>query len=173
MWPSPVTRSPTLMLRTPAPTSATMPTYSWPMVMGVLMVFWLHSSHLYMCRSVPQMAVFLILMSTSFTPTSGTGTSSIQMPFMGSFFTNAFMNVSIGVGWVQRFLHKITAFFIANRPSPQVFSTFFKRGLRCGTFPSSAAGARLKPRCRPTCAALARSGEKTYLCGQIAVYILI
>ena len=45
-WPSPVTRSPTFMFFTPGPTSATMPTYSWPMVIGVFTVFWLHSSHL-------------------------------------------------------------------------------------------------------------------------------
>lgn len=46
MCPSPVTLSPTFRFSTPLPMSTISPTYSWPMVMGVLMVFCDQSSHL-------------------------------------------------------------------------------------------------------------------------------
>src|SRR5690606_12997321 len=42
-----------------------------------------------MCRSVPQIAVFSTLISTSFGPGAGTGRSCIQMPFPGSRLTSA------------------------------------------------------------------------------------
>ena len=44
-----------------------------------------------MCRSVPQIAVFSSLISTSFGPGVGTGTCSIQMPLPASRFTSAFI----------------------------------------------------------------------------------
>src|SRR5436190_8738280 len=44
-----------------------------------------------MCRSVPQIAVLISLISTSFGPISGTGTCSIQMPLAGSRLTSAFI----------------------------------------------------------------------------------
>src|SRR5690606_27642840 len=44
-----------------------------------------------MCRSVPQIAVFSTLISTSLGPGEGTGTSSIQMPLAGSRLTSAFI----------------------------------------------------------------------------------
>src|SRR5882672_7518968 len=48
-----------------------------------------------MCTSVPQIAVFLILISTSLGPISGTGTSSIQMPGSALAFTSAFIMFDI------------------------------------------------------------------------------
>src|SRR5690242_15918298 len=44
-----------------------------------------------MCRSVPQIAVFSSLISTSFGPISGIGTCSIQMPGAASRLTRAFI----------------------------------------------------------------------------------
>src|SRR6185437_13945058 len=44
-----------------------------------------------MCRSVPQIAVFSTLISTSLAPASGTATSSIQMPLAASRLTSAFI----------------------------------------------------------------------------------
>jgi hypothetical protein len=62
-----------------------------PMVIGVLIVF-CDRRPIYKCGgSVPHMDVFLILISTSFTPIDGKGTSSIQIPFSGRNFTNAFI----------------------------------------------------------------------------------
>src|SRR3546814_15949962 len=49
-----------------------------------------------MCRSVPQIAVFSILISTSFGPTCGSGTSSIQMPCSGLRLTRAFIVCDMG-----------------------------------------------------------------------------
>ena len=49
------------------------------------------SSQLYMCRSVPQMAVLSPLISTSLVRTSGTGTCSIQIPGCGARLTSAFI----------------------------------------------------------------------------------
>src|SRR5690606_24549862 len=48
-----------------------------------------------MCRSVPQMAVFSSLISTSFGPGVGTGTSSSQMPLVASRLTSAFIICAI------------------------------------------------------------------------------
>src|SRR5690554_1684651 len=116
MWPSPVTRSPSLTLCTSEPVAATCPTYSSPIIMGVLMVFCAQSSHLYMCRSVPQMEVLLILMSTSLCPGWGRGTSCIQMPFSARAFTSARMlaiaeilvvGCFTNLSKVAGFLHKI------------------------------------------------------------------
>ena len=101
--PSAVTRSPTLKLRTPGPTSATTPTNSCPMVYGGTQCDCDHSSHLYICRSVPQIAALVTLISTSLTPTSGIGTSSIQMPGSAYFLTNAFIYLS--TIWLFRFQH--------------------------------------------------------------------
>src|SRR4249919_61148 len=44
-----------------------------------------------MCRSVPQIAVFSSLISTSLEPGLGTGTCSIQMPLPASRLTSAFI----------------------------------------------------------------------------------
>src|SRR5512134_3683392 len=44
-----------------------------------------------MCRSVPQIAVRLTRISTSFMPTIGSGTSSSQMPLAALRLTSAFM----------------------------------------------------------------------------------
>src|SRR5579871_5477192 len=55
-----------------------------------------------MCRSVPQIAVFSILISTSLGPTSGTGTSSIQMPCSGLTLTKAFIICGMGLPWGER-----------------------------------------------------------------------
>jgi hypothetical protein len=46
MWPSPSTRSPFWNRCTALPTSSMVPTNSWPMTMGVLIVFWAQSSQL-------------------------------------------------------------------------------------------------------------------------------
>src|SRR3954451_1578481 len=48
-----------------------------------------------MWTSVPQIAVFLTLISTSLGPISGTGTSSIQMPGSALAFTSAFIMFDI------------------------------------------------------------------------------
>src|SRR3954452_16891440 len=55
------------------------------------MVFCAHASQLKMCMSVPQIAVFAILMSTSLGPTLGTSMSFIQMPGLASLLTSAFI----------------------------------------------------------------------------------
>ena len=65
---------------TPAPTSWTVPTYSWPITSGGLIVRRAQASHLLIWTSVPQMDVFRILMSTSFRPGRGTGTSVMMRP---------------------------------------------------------------------------------------------
>ena len=51
-----------------------------------------------MCRSVPQMAVFSTLISTSLGPGLGTGTSSSQMPLLASRLTSAFILVCCDMG---------------------------------------------------------------------------
>src|SRR5690606_16572898 len=48
-----------------------------------------------MCRSVPQIAVFSTLISTSFGPATGTGTCSIHRPLAVSRLTSAFMVADI------------------------------------------------------------------------------
>ncbi len=48
-----------------------------------------------MCRSVPQMAVFSSLISTSLGPGVGTGTCSSQMPLFASRLTSAFIVCAI------------------------------------------------------------------------------
>jgi hypothetical protein len=53
------------------------------------MVALAHSSQASMCRSVPQMDVFVIAISASFGPTPGLLTFCIQMPGSGFAFTNA------------------------------------------------------------------------------------
>ena len=51
-----------------------------------------HASQLKMCRSVPQMAVWVTLMSRSLPPMRGTGTSAIdRLPGPAWVFTIAFM----------------------------------------------------------------------------------
>src|SRR5690606_37679418 len=50
-----------------------------------------------MCRSVPQIAVFSSLISTSLAPGTGTGTCSIQMPLVASRLTSAFIIRPIAV----------------------------------------------------------------------------
>lgn len=51
-------------------------------------------------------------MRTSFTPTSGMGTSSIQMPFSGSFFTNAFIVLCL-MDWLYCFPIANLHFFVS------------------------------------------------------------
>src|SRR5690349_17536384 len=64
-----------------------------------------------MCRSVPQIAVFSTLISTSFGPGTGTGTSSIQMPLPGSRLTSAFIVRDIfGPPWGKPRLYAEGAF---------------------------------------------------------------
>ena len=72
-WPSPDTRWPTLRRRTLAPSAAISPEYSWPIVIGVGIVFCAHSSQLKMWMSVPQMPVLWTFTSTSSGPISGIG----------------------------------------------------------------------------------------------------
>ena len=87
--PSPDTRSPRLNRVTAAPVSAIRPTNSWPTTMGTGTVAAAQASQFQMCTSVPQMALFVTLISTSFGPGSGTGTSCIQRPGSGRAFTSA------------------------------------------------------------------------------------
>src|SRR5690554_6390405 len=102
--------------------------------MGVLMIFCAQSSHLCMCRSVPQMAVLLILMSTSLCHGIGTGTSCIQMPFSARAFTSArmlaiaeilvvvcFTNLSKVAGFVHK-IEFLTVFLRITFGSYQLFS---------------------------------------------------
>ncbi len=89
--PSPETRSPTWYLVTAEPTSAISPMNSWPTTIGTGIVFCAHWSQFQMCTSVPQIADFLTLISTSFGPISGTGTRSIQRPSSGFDLTSAFI----------------------------------------------------------------------------------
>src|SRR6185503_8603831 len=68
-----------------------------------------------MCKSVPQIAVFSSLISTSFGPISGTGTCSIQMPLAASRLTSAFiidcdMDVSFAARIIRVQSDKIAAF---------------------------------------------------------------
>ena len=90
-WPSPETRWPTFRRFTSAPTAAISPAYSWPIVIGVGIVFCAHSSQLKMWTSVPQMPVLLIFTSTSSGPICGTGWSSSQRPGSGLALTRAFI----------------------------------------------------------------------------------
>ena len=64
---------------------------SWPTTIGHGMVACAHASHLWMWRSVPQIEVFRTRMSTSPSPTSGSGTSCNHSPGSANAFTNAFM----------------------------------------------------------------------------------
>ena len=93
MWPSPETRSPTARPRTSLPISTISPQYSWPTAIGTLIVRCAQSSQCQMCMSVPQIAVFFILIRTSFGPIFGSGTSCIQMPGSALALTSAFMAV--------------------------------------------------------------------------------
>ena len=83
--PSPLTTSPGLR-------SATSPTNSWPITRGTRIVDRAHSSHSWICRSVPQMPVTSTRIRTSLMPNSGTGTSSSQRPGSGRLFTSAFIS---------------------------------------------------------------------------------
>ena len=94
-WPSPDTRWPTASRRTLAPTSAISPAYSWPIVIGVGIVFCAHSSQLKMWMSVPQMPVLWTLTSTSSGPIAGIGSSLSQRPGSGFCLTRAFMGAPV------------------------------------------------------------------------------
>ncbi len=67
------------------------PTNSWPVTMGGLMVRWDHSSQFQMWRSVPQIAAFVTFTRRSLPPICGTGTSCSSRPLPADFFTRAFM----------------------------------------------------------------------------------
>src|SRR5512136_881255 len=59
-----------------------------------------------MCTSVPQMALFLMRMSTSWTPTAGSGASrTIQIPSCRCDFTSAFMSAPRSADDAQRPAH--------------------------------------------------------------------
>ena len=62
------------------------------MGIGTGMVRWAHSSQLKIWTSVPQMAVRRILMTTSFLPGEGLGTSSSHKPCSRFALTSAFMS---------------------------------------------------------------------------------
>jgi hypothetical protein len=98
MCPSPDTRWPTEKFLAADPTSTISPQNSWPTTIGTGIVFCAHSSQLYMCKSVPQIAVLPIWISTSFGPGAGTGTRSIQIPGSGFDLTSAFIFLAIVVG---------------------------------------------------------------------------
>src|SRR6202035_2820978 len=77
LWTSTATRSPTLNSSTPAPSAATVPAYSCPMMNGPS--GWPRSLRCRTFTSVPQMEVTLILSRTSPGPGSGTGRCSTRM----------------------------------------------------------------------------------------------
>jgi len=64
-------------------------------LIGMGIVFFAHSSQLYMWTSVPHIAVLCILINTSLLPTSGSETSSNQMPSLAWLLTNAFMKLQV------------------------------------------------------------------------------
>jgi len=70
------------------------------MTSGGLMTRWAQESHLLMCTSVPQMEVFLILMSTSLTPGRGTGTLVMMRPGPAVGFTMARMVEDMERDWL-------------------------------------------------------------------------
>src|SRR5690554_1737927 len=57
--------------------------------MGTGMVLLAHSSHFQICMSVPQIAVFLIRMSTSLWPTAGRSIDVMDSPSAGSSLASA------------------------------------------------------------------------------------
>jgi hypothetical protein len=71
--------------------STILPTNSCPATSGGCSVRWAHSSQFQMCRSVPQIAVWVTFTRRSFPPIWGTGTSSMTSPWPARFFTRAFM----------------------------------------------------------------------------------
>ena len=91
MWPSPDTRSPISNPLTSLPSSAISPTYSWPTWSGTGSVFCAQSSQFQIWQSVPQIAVFLMRISTSFGPTSGFATSVRVRPGARSSLAMAFI----------------------------------------------------------------------------------
>jgi hypothetical protein len=94
--PSPDTRSPGRKRVTAAPVSAIRPKNSWPTTIGTGTVAAAQAPQFQMCTSVPQIALFATLISTSFGPGSGTGTASIQSPGSGRAFTSARIVALIG-----------------------------------------------------------------------------
>ncbi len=73
------TRSPTLIRLTPAPTSWTMPMFSWPRTVPSSTAV----RPSYMCKSDPQMLVVVILMTASVGASiRGSGTSSTVTLFL-------------------------------------------------------------------------------------------
>ncbi len=92
--PSPLTRSPTFTLVTPAPISTTSPTNSWPTTSGGVIVAAAQSSHDSMCRSVPQIPVRSTRSLTSAGPGCGSGTSVSRNPGPWASLTRAFTHSS-------------------------------------------------------------------------------
>src|SRR6056297_2438689 len=95
--PSPETRCPIRYFTAAGPVSTISPTNSCPTTIGTGTVFALNSSHFQICTSVPQIADFLTLMSTSDGPGSGTGTRAIHSPGSGLALTSAFMSFCIAL----------------------------------------------------------------------------
>src|SRR6056297_2758739 len=95
--PSPETRRPIRYFTAAGPVSTISPTNSWPTTIGTGTVLALNSSHFQICTSVPQIADFFTLISTSAGPTSGTGTYSIHSPGSGRAFTSAFISFCIAL----------------------------------------------------------------------------
>src|SRR6056297_1581234 len=95
--PSPDTRCPIRYFGAAAPQSTISPTNSCPTTIGTGTVFALNSSHFQICTSVPQIADFLTLISTSDGPGSGTGTRAIHSPGSGLALTSAFMSFCIAL----------------------------------------------------------------------------
>ena len=78
------------------PTSAIHPLNSCPTTIGTGTVRAAHSSQFQICTSVPQIALFATLISTSAGPGSGTATRSIHSPGSGRDLTSAFIILVIG-----------------------------------------------------------------------------
>src|SRR5215475_3873086 len=84
-----------------------------------------------MWRSVPQIAAFSTRIMTSFVPTVGTGTSSIQMPGSDLRFTSAFMVVIVMLP-VSGSWRRATLLQRGGRKSDDEPHAKRRRGLRSG-----------------------------------------
>jgi len=82
-----------------------------------------------MCTSVPQIADFFTLISTSFGPISGTGTRSIQRPSSGFDLTSAFIMFVIIASTKP-------SLGLAPHPAAATFSPSPRGEGTCGNLPS-------------------------------------
>ena len=89
--PSADTLMPTLRFSTFSPISSISPINSWPTVIGILIVLLAQVSQFQICRSVPQIAVDLIFIKTSWVLIVGFSTSLRVKPMPSISLTNAFI----------------------------------------------------------------------------------